>query len=881
MAKYDNTSRARWAGVIHKLSTPEKGVNKYKSRCMPSRREERSVCGGGRGSSLRCSRRSSFSAGRPRTAFSLIENSNRPSEILFRDSASPTFQRLSVRWGDTPPKKNPWRWYCSKAQRESYQEMVMEAPPCPQYVGREFVRQYYTLLNQAPEHLHSQRWYIIYYHPDLTIFKIASDSTELPETLAYSDSEIIAKVRTHVKKKLNKSRMPTSFYNNNSSFVHGGLDASNRETKHVVGQKQIHQKIQQLNFMDCHAKISKVDSQATLGDGVVVQVTGELSNSGEPMRRFTQTFVLAAQSPLKYYVHNDIFRYQPCSVEIVFQDMIFSDEECEQDSGRSEPEEELEPERSPSLDNMPSNQHLSGPPPQQTMTAYYNNANAVVSSAVVPPTLITQPLAPPHQMNGSVHLEEVMAPTVVVVPLPQPQPTLPHTMQTLSSQQQPPPMSSLPTSHLVAPVHAPVVIQDESEDDQELGPNEEVGEVETLENLELEENMESKHESQDETHLEPVSNEPKTYATLLKSGGIGGVGTPLFASNISSSPQLPAKPTTSPPPVSRTYEPRIMDSGSTSGLPGSMGPAGMQGQRGARGGRGGAAVRGMMRNDRVGPGRGSFNEDSGPMLGADGDRRRSGVNMTQQYSDNQQLFLGNLPHAATEDDLKQLFSKFGAVIDLRIHSKTNNKGMNGNRVPNYGFITFEEPSTVQAVLSSRVSQGLPHRCTVQAVLSSQVSRELPHRCTVEAVLSSQELLHRCTGQAVLSSRVSWGLPHRCTGQAVLSSQVSQELLHRCTGQAVLSSQPIFYPDQNGQKLNVEEKKNRPRQSMDGGRMGSGGDNMMGGGRSNPGMGPRPGVGGPGGMMRGMPHRGGGRGGFARGDGRGGGLNRGSGNYQRR
>jgi hypothetical protein len=62
------------------------------------------------------------------------------------------------------------------------------------------------------------------------------------------------------------------FYNNNSSFVHGGLDAPNRETKPVVGQKQIHQKIQQLNFRDCHAKISQVDSQATLGDGVVVQV---------------------------------------------------------------------------------------------------------------------------------------------------------------------------------------------------------------------------------------------------------------------------------------------------------------------------------------------------------------------------------------------------------------------------------------------------------------------------------------------------------------------------------------------------------------------------------------------------------------------------------
>jgi hypothetical protein len=32
--------------------------------------------------------------------------------------------------------------------------MVMEASPSPQSVGREFVRQYYTLLNQAPAHLH-------------------------------------------------------------------------------------------------------------------------------------------------------------------------------------------------------------------------------------------------------------------------------------------------------------------------------------------------------------------------------------------------------------------------------------------------------------------------------------------------------------------------------------------------------------------------------------------------------------------------------------------------------------------------------------------------------------------------------------------------------
>lgn len=32
--------------------------------------------------------------------------------------------------------------------------MVMDTQPSPQSVGREFVRQYYTLLNKAPDHLH-------------------------------------------------------------------------------------------------------------------------------------------------------------------------------------------------------------------------------------------------------------------------------------------------------------------------------------------------------------------------------------------------------------------------------------------------------------------------------------------------------------------------------------------------------------------------------------------------------------------------------------------------------------------------------------------------------------------------------------------------------
>lgn len=131
-------------------------------------------------------------------------------------------------------------------------------------VGREFVRQYYTLLNQAPLHLHR-------------------------------------------------------FYSANSSFVHGSLDGGGGgnspegggELEQAVrGQQEIHQRIMALGFRNCRAKIRQVDSHATLGDGVVVQVAGELSNDDRPHRRFMQTFVLAPQSHKKYYVHNDIFRYQ-------------------------------------------------------------------------------------------------------------------------------------------------------------------------------------------------------------------------------------------------------------------------------------------------------------------------------------------------------------------------------------------------------------------------------------------------------------------------------------------------------------------------------------------------------------------------------------------
>ncbi|KAA0706435.1 Ras GTPase-activating protein-binding protein 2 [Triplophysa tibetana] len=133
--------------------------------------------------------------------------------------------------------------------------------------GREFVRQYYTLLNKAPDYLHR-------------------------------------------------------FYGRNSSYVHGGVDGSGQPEEAVYGQAEIHTKVMSLQFSECHTKIRHVDAHATLGDGVVVQVMGELSNGGRAMRRFMQTFVLAPEGSAvnKFYVHNDIFRYE---------EEVFGDSEAE------------------------------------------------------------------------------------------------------------------------------------------------------------------------------------------------------------------------------------------------------------------------------------------------------------------------------------------------------------------------------------------------------------------------------------------------------------------------------------------------------------------------------------------------------------------------
>jgi len=66
-------------------------------------------------------------------------------------------------------------------------------------------------------------------------------------------------------------------------------------------------------------------------------------------------------------------------------------------------------------------------------------------------------------------------------------------------------------------------------------------------------------------------------------------------------------------------------------------------------------------------------------------------------ADQQVLFVGNLPHNCYEEDLEELFSKYGKVVDVRI----NTCRARSFYVPNFGFIMFDEANSVSMVLRDK------------------------------------------------------------------------------------------------------------------------------------------------------------------------------------
>ncbi|TFY83208.1 hypothetical protein EWM64_g798 [Hericium alpestre] len=91
------------------------------------------------------------------------------------------------------------------------------------------------------------------------------------------------------------------FYTKSSTFIHGN---EGDDGKPCFGQQEIHNKITSIGFEDCKVFIHSVDAQSSANGGIIIQVIGEMSNRGEPWRKFVQTFFLAEQpNGLKPFQH--------------------------------------------------------------------------------------------------------------------------------------------------------------------------------------------------------------------------------------------------------------------------------------------------------------------------------------------------------------------------------------------------------------------------------------------------------------------------------------------------------------------------------------------------------------------------------------------------
>lgn len=511
--------------------------------------------------------------------------------------------------------------------------MVMEGIS-PQSVGREFVRQYYTLLNKAPLHLHR-------------------------------------------------------FYSGDSSFVHGGLDKEDESLEPVRGQQEIHEKIMQLNFRDCKAKIRQVDAHATLASGVVVQVLGELSNNHQPMRRFMQTFVLAPQTPKKYYVYNDIFRYED---EVFNEDLGTSVNEVSSSTTTVENEKSFHPPNDgiatvSILDGVQKEPHLNG------------GGNGPMMVNELSPRVPVEVVCKDEDLELNEKEEEII-----------------HKAQEREGTEDATPVNEPDNEVVSTPTEA--ILEDK--------PHTQEAPVIT-----------SSASSPNSTST-PVleSNEKPTYANLFKKSGGGALvasgplSLPSAGFSKANASQVPSSSSSSSSALAMAPTSNTSNSGLKEGS-----PAGFQGGKPFRGGgRGGGARdgggRGGMGNppasrDRYHVSRESVSsnvgDDTGSVVGG-GERGRGGgsrigMNALSNYPDSHQVFVGNLPHYCQESDLKELFDKFGKVLDVRINTKgqTQSKSnLSDKNVPNFGFVVFEDEKTTNECLSQRpITLTNGHRLNVE------------------------------------------------------------------------------------------------------------------------------------------------------------------------
>jgi len=87
-------------------------------------------------------------------------------------------------------------------------------------------------------------------------------------------------------------------------------------------------------------------------------------------------------------------------------------------------------------------------------------------------------------------------------------------------------------------------------------------------------------------------------------------------------------------------------------------------------------------------------------------------------TNNKKLFVGNLPFSATEDQLRDIFSQFGEIVDLKLIVDR----MTG-RSKGFAFVEFADEATAQAAIEATNGKDVGGRAMVVNVARPPAPRE--------------------------------------------------------------------------------------------------------------------------------------------------------------
>lgn len=220
--------------------------------------------------------------------------------------------------------------------------------------------------------------------------------------------------------------------------------------------QEIHNKITSIGFEDCKVFIHSVDAQSSANGGIIIQVIGEMSNHGDPWRKFVQTFFLAEQ-PNGYFVLNDIFRF--------LKEDTVEDDVSEADPVPTIPAPEPAPVEEPVLEPAVEPELFQPREPTPTPAPVPEEEPTTVQDA--PPTPPPAPEAELAEPNGY-HPDESSGPEPTPAPVapsepepvpeasPEPEPAPAPQPEASPAPSPTPPPAPAPQTSTPAPAPAPV-----------------------------------------------------------------------------------------------------------------------------------------------------------------------------------------------------------------------------------------------------------------------------------------------------------------------------------------------------------------------------------------------------------------------------------------